>query len=348
MGNDSRMLRRALALLILAPLFSTLPAFAQDKVSTAEGLFRDARHLMKKGDLAGACAKFAESERLDPSPGTLLNLALCHDKQGKIATAWAEFLEAKRLAQTQHRDKVAAEAERRAAELGPKVSYLTIVLSQKVPGLAVEIDKVKLDSAALDAKIPVDPGERTVTISAPGYSPATMKITIGADHDLETLDVPKLVKSKKAESPPSAPAPAAAPARHEAAPAHNAKLDTGATSPHTSVLPFVVGGAGVVALGVGTAFAFLSKSTYNSANSLCPSHTGCSNAAMDKRRQATTQANVANVALPLGVVGIGVGVVLLLTGSSSSHSAAHAANGLHVSGYASATGAGVALSGVTF
>lgn len=346
MGNDRRILHCAVAL-GLSALLSTAPAHAQDKVSLAEGLFRDGRQLMQKGDLAAACGKFAESQRLDASPGTLLNLALCHDKQGRIATAWAEFLQAKRLAATQHRDEVMAEAERRAAALEPKVSYLTIVLAEKVPGVTVAIDHVKLDSAALGSKIPVDPGERTISISAPGYVPATMKITIGAEHDMQTLNVPRLTKAAK---PPAKPPPNPAPAKsaQTPAPAAGAKLDTTSVGSHASVLPYVVGGTGVVALGVGTAFGFVARSTYEKADALCPSHTGCTSEAVDKRKQAGTQANVANVAIPLGVVGVGVGVVMLLTGSSHHAAAARVTHGLRIGGYASGTCAGIAVSGETF
>src|SRR5262245_5300846 len=61
---------------------------AQDPAA-AEARFREARALLQENRVSEACAKFAESNRLDPSSGTLLNLANCHKTEGKLATAWA-------------------------------------------------------------------------------------------------------------------------------------------------------------------------------------------------------------------------------------------------------------------
>src|SRR5690606_6144737 len=57
-------------------------------VAAAEALFESGHEAMSGGDYDTACARFAESNRLDPAVGSLLNLAICEEKRGRLATAW--------------------------------------------------------------------------------------------------------------------------------------------------------------------------------------------------------------------------------------------------------------------
>ncbi len=68
-----------------------VPAFAEGDPAVADALFRKGREAAEKGDWATACPKFAESQRLDPAPGTLLNLADCEEHTGQLATSYEHF-----------------------------------------------------------------------------------------------------------------------------------------------------------------------------------------------------------------------------------------------------------------
>src|ERR1700733_5702276 len=83
----------------------------------AEALFEEGRKLVADGNFADACPKFADSQRLDPSPATLLNLASCYEKQGRSASAWVTYREAASAANAASRPDYVVAAQRHAEAL---------------------------------------------------------------------------------------------------------------------------------------------------------------------------------------------------------------------------------------
>jgi hypothetical protein len=92
----------------------------------AQSLFDHARKMLEAGQIAAACPKFAESHRLDPGGGTLLNLALCHEREGKTASAWFEYNDALSLALKENRHDRELIARERLAALEPKLVRLSV------------------------------------------------------------------------------------------------------------------------------------------------------------------------------------------------------------------------------
>ncbi len=321
--DDSRARRRARARSLLSIgvssfVLSVATAARAGDPAAAEALFREGRTLMEKGELAAACPKLEQSQKLDPSSGTMLNLALCHEKEGRIATAWAEYLVAARMARTQGKADRAQAAEGYASALEPKLSYLTVNVSQKVQGMVIRRGGTELDASTLGSRLPIDPGEQVLTVSAPGMKTLELKLTIGAG-DAQTVVIPALEKEAPSAAPAAAPpSPAAGPVagapRNDAAPLA-ASPPRASAEKGTSVVPWVIGGVGVAAVGVGSVFGVLALGTYGDADEACPSHRGCSGNALDVRDRASFQATVANVGIGVGLVGIGLGAVLLITGS---------------------------------
>src|SRR5438105_5984989 len=134
-------MRRSICILqVSALVLVASAAHAQDAKARAEALFEEAQTLMKKGDLTSACPKFAASEKLDPAVGTLINLATCYERQGKVASAWASFREVAITASRANQEDRAKFATKRAAELEKRLSHVVIKVTGNATGLEVKLD----------------------------------------------------------------------------------------------------------------------------------------------------------------------------------------------------------------
>lgn len=153
------------AVLLAWPVAAHADGTATDR-QVAQQLFDDGRVLLEAGRHAEACPKFAESQRLDPGGGTLLNLALCHELEGKTATAWTELREALSVAGRDDRKDRQELASSHIAALGPKLIRLTVSVPRGVAAREPEItlDTSRLPPEAWNTAIPVDPGEHQIAV----------------------------------------------------------------------------------------------------------------------------------------------------------------------------------------
>lgn len=289
---------------------------ATDRV-LARSLYEQGRELMTAGNYKEACPKFAESQRLDPAGGTLLNLAACHEKEGRTASAWSEFNDALAQARRDDRSDRQQVAQERINALTPILSRITIKLAAgaEVEGLVIKLDNVAVGRAVLGAAIPIDPGSHQIEASAPGKKPWSTKVDIGAQKDNKAVEIPPL------EAGPAAPAgavPTAPPTGSVAPPpdATSAPPDTQDSGSSKRMAGYIVGGAGVVALGIGSYFGLRAFSKWDDSKSHCPNG-ACDAEAVSLKDDANSAAWVSNIGLGLGLAGVGVGAYLILTSGSS-------------------------------
>ena len=175
-------------LLLASALLLSARARADDSrdPAAAEELFRQGRAASQKQDFSTACAKFRESNRLDPAVGTVFNIADCEEKLGRLATSWTLFQEVvQRLPNDDERRTIANE---RARSLEGRVPTLTIHLGHTDRSdVVVRRDGVVLGAASLETALPVDPGEHTVMVEAPGTQSTvyTSRVGVGEHASLE-------------------------------------------------------------------------------------------------------------------------------------------------------------------
>jgi len=325
------------SLIALCPaLFLATTARANDPAA-AEVLFQEGRKLLSEGQVSAACDKLKDSFALDPMSGTLLNLALCYEKQGKTATAWARFRNAASLAKSQGKADQVAEANRRIKAIEPDLSYLTIAVPEPVPGLEVKRDEEEVTPPSYGVQVPVDPGPVQIVASAPGYKTVKLSVEIGAKRDKRTVAIPKLEKMEMAaaesgesaegaatEAPKAQESPAKkeeqkpAEAEHQPPPPQAPFEQPETVSEGPGKAPWIIGGLGVAAGAAGGLFGYLAMQSNDDAKSQCPTRQNCSASALSAVDRRNQQAMFANIGVGVGIVGVGTAVVWLLVGGPKS------------------------------
>lgn len=346
--------RRVIGSVCAVVLLTSSSAFAQDarpdadkrlndeRRAEADRLFDLGRKLFDEGRFPEACDKFAASRNVVPKTGALINLAVCTERLGQVATPWALYREAMISAQRTQRTATDEEAKKRAAEaydfakkrvaaLEPQVIFAVVPgVPQPPPNTVLSLDHHIVGQFPLIAPlpIPVEKGPHIARFEAPGYKPIIVEFFAQSPAAGETTTEVEIVIPKEYEKEPAASTtPAVAPV-----------LAAPAQAPHESVAPvapkpagvsgqqkaaLAIGGVGVLAVTVGATFGILAIGQAGVAKDKCPGADGTacgSDAGLEAERNARTYGHVAEIGLGVGVVGIAVGTVLWLTDKSGKKS----------------------------
>jgi hypothetical protein len=301
------------ALVLVTTLTAALPrAMAEPSTSEraiAEQLFERGRAQLDVNEISAACESFAESQRLDPGTGTILNLAACHQREGKLASAWVEFRDAVAALHRENRPDRLRYALDQLAEIRPKLAYLTLMVPESPLGHApvVRLDGRELGPAAWSVAIPIDAGWHEAVAQSAGDGPwrATVKIR---DGEHRVVSIPVHVASsgiavrdnEDAMSIPVAP---------DQATREPGTADGG--SGRRRVAGVVLGGLGLVALGVGGYFGVHAISLWGERNDHCPNDL-CTAEGIRLGDRADSAASVATWTIAGGAVGLGAAALLLL------------------------------------
>ncbi|HVT06878.1 MAG TPA: hypothetical protein VHO67_05455 [Polyangia bacterium] len=305
-----------MALAVAAALVAGMrrPALAETSTADraiAERLYDQGKGQIEQGQVAAACDSFAESQRLDPGTGTLLNLAACHETQGKLASAWVEFREALAAARREKRPDRVRYAQDHLKAIEPRLAYVTIAVAESVDGQApvVTLDGRALGPAVWGIAIPVDAGwhEAVATFGPDRSWRATVNVR---DGQRRTLQVPA---RSAVSAPPIAqrPEPAVVPPLPAAtAPPSDEAASAAADRPGHRVAALIIGAAGLAAVGVGSYYAWSASDLWSQRNRECPMER-CTAAGVSFGGRAESAATVATWTIGGGLAALGVTALLL-------------------------------------
>lgn len=298
--------RRAWILAGAIPVLLAAPAHAEPTAperAAAEVLFQDARKLALDKRIDEACAKFAESQRLDPHVGTLMYLATCHAEQGKTATAWVEFTDATALAQRAGQREREAQARGRAAELSARLSKVAIRIEG---GAEVSVRIAGREIRSFDTALPFDPGPLVIEASAPGKMTWSQTVQVPPGPSLQTVTIPALAPlpvAAKAVAPVEAQgAPVEAQVAPPDEPDHRARWITAG----------VLGGVGIAGVVAGSVFGLRAASQYKDADRSCQGRY-CTQPGLDGHADASRSALISTVAFCVAGAGLAAGTIVALT-----------------------------------
>ncbi len=266
--------RGSLVVAIVCALGASARASAAEE-SRADALFRAGREAADVLDWDVACEKLRASQQESPAADAAFGLADCEEHRGRLATAWRSFREALTLLPPS--DGRRADVEARIAAIEPRVPRIRVRLPPDVPAdAAVEIDGAPLARATLATPERVDPGRREVRLRVPGRPTAERVVQALESTTLEVVFPPEPTKCSR-------------------------------------TLGWIVGGAGVAALGVGAVTGVIVLQRKSEADRRCPDKRCADASDLDLVDSGRRLAPVSTVGLAVGAVGAAVGGYLVLS-----------------------------------
>lgn len=278
----------ACAYLLLGPASVRAEGKSSAVTAMAEALFKEGKKLLAERQIPEACRKFESSYRIDPASGTLLNLALCHEQEGKLATAWGEFNESLQLAKKNNRADRVKIAREHISAIEPLLSRFVVIVPEDAGkiGMVVEMDGVPLEEGAWGTAIPIDAGDHRAIARAPKHKNWEKLVTV--EHSkVATVVIPKL--ERMAEPPPPDPG-------------GRWKKPVG----------FAALGVSAVLLGVGGYFGANALTLGTEVNTECQMLV-CNAATWEKIESGRNSALASNLLIGFGVAFAGAGTFFLVT-----------------------------------
>jgi serine/threonine-protein kinase len=337
------------------PATQQAPSPPPQKRASGDAALRAGQKLLANGKFHEAAEKLAESYRIEPKTGTLLVLANAHEKEGRMATAWAEYKRVLEESTKQGNKKRAEEARTRVAESYKKIAYVKLDVGQS-NATDIQIDGKIIDKSAWDTPQQLDPGPHEVKVGGANNRLKVVAMTLQPGPVTQSLSVPTLTAADEQAAPPvattmpadvpkessvtpaSTSAPDPATSLDDGSPAPSASASTGSAPPPKSggisgrTIGYIVGGVGLVGVGVGSYFGVVALgnkkdvdahcATGNS-GSLTSNAIGCDATGYQAQKDAHTNGNISTIAIGVGAAALVTGVVLIFISKGPEKTALH-------------------------
>jgi hypothetical protein len=299
--------------LALAPRAASAQATTAER-ETARSLMDEADSFREAGDLTRALERYQAADAIMHVPTTGLEVARTQAQLMHLVDATTTAIEVANSAPGPNEPALFARtrtvAQAMVDSLRPRVPSLTLKVEPIGVVYELRIDNILVPEGAHGLPYKLDPGDHVILVQAPGYRSITERLALAESQRIE-----RRFKLALTKSPPLLEAPqssASAPDTNIAARYQQAELDADTAGRTRGYVALGTGGA-VLLAGVATGIAAVSLS--EDAKDQC-SGRRCPPSAEPAIDRANTLANVSNITLVLGALGIAYGLFELLTHAS--------------------------------
>ena len=299
----------ALSLVSVSGSAQTPAEIQQARTLYSQGLTQEAA-----SDWAGALASFEKVARIRMTPQVRFHIARCKEKLGRLNEALGGYRLAEHEASTTDGvpDSVLSEVRAAREELEKRVPRLIIERGEGAESAKIALDGVELGQAQIGREVNVDPGPHLIKVTLPDGRrfERTVQVKEG-EQDQVMLDVPPdLQPLAKDDDEPKA---------ESDGDTHAAAFDSKDGLPPSggSPMPWIIGGLGVASLAASGVFFILRNQANSDLDSECINDV-CPDTLEDTQSRGESYSMLTGVTLGIGIVGVSVAAIWLLTGSSGS------------------------------
>lgn len=285
---------------------------AATDAETARGYMDEADNMREAGDLWAALERYQAADQLMHVPTTGIEVAKTQAMLLQLAEARATALTIAHSAEHADEPKVFGDARKEAAQLAaalaPRIPDLQLTIAPASAHAVVSIDGRPLPQLSPALPYKLNPGRHILRVEAPGFETKQENLNL-AEGQHATLSLSLDAQPSHAPTPREVAAAPVVPA--PAQPARSAN-----TASRVRAYAGLAAGGALLVTGAITGIVSLTKVSDVRArcmNDVCPE------SARADVSTADALATISNITLPLGVLGIGYGIVELLLQEPASH-----------------------------
>lgn len=313
-GNPNSAPRGVLLSCLLAGALTLNPAVVH---AQSEAEIQQARTLYSQGltqeaasDWAGALASFEKVARIRMTPQVRFHIARSKENLGRLNEALGGYRLAEHEAQSTEGvpESVLVEVRQARESLEKRVPRLIIERGEGVDSAKIALDGVDLGQAQIGREVNVDPGPHLlrVTLADGRKFEKTVQVKEG-ERSQVLLDVPPDIQPLATSQED-----ASSSGSEDAAPSDRGVASSTGSGP----MPWIVGGIGVASLAASGVFYVLRNSANDDLEAGCINDV-CPDTLEDTQSRGENYSMLTGVTLGIGVVGVVVSAIWLLSGSDS-------------------------------